>query len=84
MRAPIDANGNLADIPQEPFLNHVDGSQELAAVGALLRADEKHLVWVFTAGIANQSILFQSQGKWFLAEDMFARFESSMAIFTCQ
>jgi hypothetical protein len=41
-----------------------------------LRADEKHLVWVFTAGIANQGILFQSQGKWFLTEDMFARFES--------
>ena len=62
-------------VAQQPFLHHVDGTQKTVFVAALLRADEKHLVFVLLAGVADELIFFERERERFLAEDVLAGFE---------
>ncbi len=71
-RTAINPDSDLADVTQQSLLDHVDRTQETVPVATLLSANEKDLVRILLASVANQLVFFQRQRQWLLAKDMLA------------
>lgn len=68
----VDADHDLFDVTQQPFLHHIDGSQEPIVTAALLSPHQEDSVVILSAGVANQLVFFECQCERLLAEDMLA------------